>query len=142
MSSDSEPPSSRRMVVVHQEKAPAPYHPVRTAMRDEVGRRVVGTAAAFMPGIVLALVVAWAGERVPDAVRGAARAVRTRVQRWNPWGKRKSGEEDVLEGELVEERPPWREARSARALPAPSPPPERLQAQRRERYLRARSRGR
>lgn len=114
--------------------------PLRTAMRDELGRRIVAGATSLLPTFAIAGAIAYVATSVPTLVRDSANAVRARL-RW-PWGKR-AGAEDVLEGEIVEE--PSRAPRPGASSSGPAltsghlpPSPEILRAARRARYLRTR----
>jgi hypothetical protein len=136
---DAPPP--RRPIPAFQS---IPYRPVRSAIRDEAGRQLVGgavkAAGTLLPGLLAAGGLAWAGSRIVDAWRS-----------WNPWRRRKGDttiEVKVVDiGRRVETRSrvvdvddasPEEAAPASAAPPAPAKPPPVPRAVRRARLLKGR----
>jgi hypothetical protein len=119
-----------------------PFRPVRSAMRDEAGRRivggVVGLGETLLPGLLVAGGAAWLGSRIAGGLRAKMEAFR----RW------RQGDE-TIEVKVVHLKPQMG-ARSrfvdapaddaGASPPAPAPPRASSRAARRARLLRERGR--
>jgi len=62
-----------------------PHNPMRTAMRDELGRRVVGAGASLLPGLAAAAVLAVVGSKLAKSAR----------QWWDGWKATRHGDTSI-----------------------------------------------
>lgn len=132
-------------LAIVQANAPAPYQPVRSAMRDEAGRRFAAAAlsslSTILPGVAVSVVALYAGIRL-------IRAVRSRLA--TP--RRPAGDQTITV-QWVENRPQLGHAprvveagsagservksESVKPPPIQQPTPEQARVSRRARFLRS-----